>query len=262
MKVTLASDLHLEFGEIQIKNTYNTQILVLCGDICVSQGLKSENSRNYKQFDKFFTQVSNEFEYVLYVLGNHEYYKSKWYQTQQIIREYLKKFSNIYLLEGDEFVVNNINFIGGTLWTNMNNLDPVTMLGIQDLLSDFRVIKNETNGYRSITSQDVVARFTKTLDRFKVLVENKENVVVLTHHAPHSKSVPSQFISQRVTNGAYYSDLSDFILDNPQIKLWMHGHMHNNSDYLIGNCRVVCNPRGYHGYEAQSGNFNPIVIEI
>ena len=63
-------------------------------------------------------------------------------------------------------------------------------------------------------------------------------------------------------NGGYASDLSDFILDHPQIKLWTHGHMHQCFDYMIGSTRVVCNPRGYEGYETDS-HWNPqILLEI
>jgi len=63
-------------------------------------------------------------------------------------------------------------------------------------------------------------------------------------------------------NGGYASDLSNFILDHPQIKLWTHGHMHQCFDYMIGSTRVVCNPRGYEGHEPDS-LWNPqILLEI
>jgi hypothetical protein len=65
-------------------------------------------------------------------------------------------------------------------------------------------------------------------------------------------------------NGAYHSDLSNFILDRPQIKLWTHGHTHHAFDYMLGSCRIVCNPRGYQspGYSEDTG-WDPIkVIEI
>ncbi len=32
----------------------------------------------------------------------------------------------------------------------------------------------------------------------------------------------------------YSSDLNDFIMDHPQIKLWTHGHTHEDFDYMIG----------------------------
>jgi hypothetical protein len=60
-------------------------------------------------------------------------------------------------------------------------------------------------------------------------------------------------------NGAYSSDLNDFILDHPQIKLWTHGHTHEPFDYMIGSTRIVCNPRGYSGYEARADEFDATV---
>ena len=47
-------------------------------------------------------------------------------------------------------------------------------------------------------------------------------------------------------NGGYASELSDYILDHPQIKVWCHGHIHYAFDYMIGDTRIVCNPYGYH----------------
>ena len=58
-------------------------------------------------------------------------------------------------------------------------------------------------------------------------------------------------------NGGYASDLSDLILDNPQIKFWTHGHIHTQFDYMIGTTRILCNPRGYAGYERRAQEFDP-----
>jgi hypothetical protein len=44
--------------------------------------------------------------------------------------------------------------------------------------------------------------------------------------------------------------------------LWTHGHMHDDFDYTIGTCRVVCNPRGYVGHEARANNWQLKTIEI
>jgi hypothetical protein len=63
-------------------------------------------------------------------------------------------------------------------------------------------------------------------------------------------------------NGGYHSDLSEFILDRPGIKLWTHGHTHELFDYMIGSTRVVCNPRGYDGHEAIADNFTLKVVEL
>jgi hypothetical protein len=39
--------------------------------------------------------------------------------------------------------------------------------------------------------------------------------------------------------------MEQFILDNPKIKYWYHGHVHDHFDYTIGQCRIVCEPYGY-----------------
>jgi hypothetical protein len=63
-------------------------------------------------------------------------------------------------------------------------------------------------------------------------------------------------------NGAYSSRLDDFILNHPQIKLWTHGHTHEDFDYMIGTTRVVCNPRGYINYEVRADDFKLKYVEI
>ena len=63
-------------------------------------------------------------------------------------------------------------------------------------------------------------------------------------------------------NGGYSSDLDSFIINHPQIKLWTHGHTHDVFDYVIGETRIVCNPRGYHGYEQRASDFDFLLIEV
>ena len=58
-------------------------------------------------------------------------------------------------------------------------------------------------------------------------------------------------------NGGYFSNLSNFIMDRPQIKVWTHGHTHQRCDYMMGTTRVLCNARGYAGYEKSADDFDP-----
>jgi hypothetical protein len=51
-------------------------------------------------------------------------------------------------------------------------------------------------------------------------------------------------------------------MNNPQIKVWTHGHTHETFDYMVGTTRIVCNPRGYDGYEERAYNFKLEVIEL
>ena len=44
MKIALASDLHLEFADIMLKNTDGADVLLLAGDICVARDLIEDGS--------------------------------------------------------------------------------------------------------------------------------------------------------------------------------------------------------------------------
>ena len=63
-------------------------------------------------------------------------------------------------------------------------------------------------------------------------------------------------------NGGYSSDLDEFILGHPQIRLWTHGHTHEPFDYIIGSTRIVCNPRGYIGHEQRATDFQLKFIDV
>jgi hypothetical protein len=86
--------------------------------------------------------------------------------------------------------------------------------------------------------------------------------VVVGHHAPSKLSTKPEYEDDVLVNGAYSSDLSEFILDRPEIKLWTHGHTHHEFDYMIGDTRIVCNPRGYINYEDQANVFKLKYVEV
>ena len=96
-----------------------------------------------------------------------------------------------------------------------------------------------------------------------VLGENADKrCVVVTHMAPCFKSIDEKYADQQLMNGAYASNLVDFIYERPQIKLWTHGHTHEQFDYTISATRVACNPRGYIGYEPQADIFQVKYIDL
>ena len=85
-------------------------------------------------------------------------------------------------------------------------------------------------------------------------------VVVCTHHQPSFSSVAERYKHETIMNGAFCSNLDEFILDHPQIKLWTAGHTHNAMDYRIGDTRIFVNPRGYPG---EKMDFDPhIILEV
>ena len=305
MKIAIASDVHLEFGDLILKNEENADVLILSGDICVAADFREsdtygivEHGKSQRYYD-FFSRCAFEFPKVLYVAGNHEHYHGDYAETFTILRNYLGRIENLHILDKEHVTIDGVTFIGGTLWTDMNAQDPVTLAHIRGIMNDFRIIQNsaEMVSYKTMvnaydadgnvkldvngqpiqqaefhkrparfTPEDTVQDHKKMLQYIQVttamLGENSNKYVVVGHHAPSKASTHPRYQTEVIMNGAYSSRLDQFILDNPQIKLWTHGHTHEEFDYMIGSTRVVCNPRGYINYEERADNFKLKYVDI
>ena len=291
MKIALASDIHLEFGDILLKNEENADVLILSGDICTANQFKKKPKERMMVKD-FFKRCSFQFPHVVYIMGNHEHYNFDTVDTYNRLKAELADLPNIHVLEKETWEHNDMTFVAGTLWTDMNKGDPLTLWHCNKGMSDFQVIKNSNrlvqhkrNVYhesernedgtlvvKSVdhyqtpskwSPEDSVEDHKKMMDYIKIATENKtKQYVVVTHHAPSPISIAECYRHDTLMNGAFASDLSEFILNRPQIKLWTHGHMHNVSDYMIGDTRVVCNPRGYIGHEQRAKEFKLRYLEI
>jgi len=62
-------------------------------------------------------------------------------------------------------------------------------------------------------------------------------------------------------DAAFGSDLSALILDPGAPALWIHGHVHESRDYVVGGTRVVCNPHGYRSQlQVENPDFDPLLV--
>jgi len=283
MRIQIVSDLHLEFGDINIPNTESADVLILSGDIMVAQDLHDhpESDMNpmtdalYKNmgrrqanacdFRNFLKRCSFQFPHVVYVAGNHEFYHGKFPESIDYLKAECAKFPNVHFLEMDAVTIDDVTFVGGTLWTDMNKGDPLTLHAMSDMMNDFRIIRDSEHGYSRFKPTRAAERHRKTLQYIKTIVaeQHDRKFVVVGHHGPSFQSVHDMYKDQTIMNGGYSSDLSEFIMDRPQIKLWTHGHTHHPFDYVVGSTRVVCNPRGYIGHEACADTYNPYkIVEV
>lgn len=279
MKIAIASDIHLEIADLNLRNTVEADVLVLAGDILVAQDLhdhpepqtpyppeiiRTLGSRQIKaqHYREFIKRVSFQFPHVIVIAGNHEFYHGKWVGSVQTLRNEYSKYPNVHFLERDIITIGNITFVGGTLWTDCNKADPLTLHTIGDMMNDYRMIRRDDMGYTKLRPAHTLGRYRDTLDYFKTVIDDRKDskVVVVSHMAPSFMSIHEKYRHDRLLNGAYYSELSEFILDRPQIKYWIHGHVHTDFDYQIGDCRVVCHPRGYVGFERGNQNDDPYEV--
>lgn len=261
MRIQLVSDLHLEFSDINIQNQNSADVLILSGDIMIASKVNLPNSEYGIRFRDFLKRVSFQFPHVVYVAGNHEFYSDgKFFDGIDQLRAACAVHDNVYFLERDMKIIDDVVFVGGTLWTDMNKFDPLTLHAVRDMMNDYRATVNDKAGFRKLKPADTVERHRETRDYIKHIVrEHKDKrCVVVGHHSPSFQSVHPMYAHEKIMNGAYHSDLSEIMLDNPQIKLWTHGHTHHCFDYMIGESRVVCNPRGYDQYEDTGWDPNKI----
>jgi hypothetical protein len=198
------------------------------------------------------------------VAGNHEFYHGKFHRGLDTLHNECARFSNVYFLENETKVIDEVTFIGCTLWTDMNQGNPLTLHSVRDMMNDYHQIVNDSLGYTKLRPAHTLERHRKSLQYIKQVVQEKRDskFVVVGHHAPSKISIHPRYKDDYLINGAYASDLSEFILDHPQIKLWTCGHIHYAHQYYIGDTLIACNPRGYEGYEADTGWDPDKIIEI
>lgn len=281
MKIRVVSDLHLEFDDVNIINDDGCDTLILSGDILVAQDLYDHpmqptaidaaltngsqgigrRQESALRFREFLSRCSNQFSHVVYVAGNHEFYHGRWIQSLQVLRDECARFSNISFLENETVTIGDYTFVGATLWTDMNRGDPLTLYTVQNGMNDFKIIRHDGLGYIKLRPVHVISRHRDSLEYIKSVVKGdpSKRYVVITHHAPSYQSIHEQYRRDYHLNGAYASDLTDFILDCPQIVLWTHGHVHSPFEYMIGSTKIVCNPRGYERFEDTGWDKNKIV---
>jgi len=209
-------------------------------------------------------RLAKRFKYVVIVLGNHDYWGESLQRAPEKAQEH--GIENVYVLERSSIVLDQVKFIGGTLWTDYNNGDPQIMGAISSIMTadHDRIMVGRDKNRRRVRAHDFfeVHKQTKRYIANNVTRDvTSQKVVVVTHMAPSYQSVNEIYkrgnVSDYISNFAYYSDLDSFIYQYQQnIDLWVHGHMHHVSEYQIGRTRVMCNPKGYLGQD-ENNDFNP-----
>jgi len=277
MKLLILSDLHLEFGTFLVPQV-DCDVVILAGDISVPG---SKAMRWARRLENFGETVP-----IVFVPGNHEFY-------QGVLQTTLKEMAltarscNVHLLAPGEAVIAGIRFLGCTLWTDFELPIQAKTGLLVDSERAMKAAKVHLNDYSSIRwaeaqeasdSPAVAAKSKKRRlapedtralhqsDRAWLAQKLAEPfdgpTVVVTHHAPHRNSLAPHYQSDWLS-ASFVSELPSSFFDVPS--LWIHGHVHASLDYEAGNCRVVCNPRGYlrHGRDQENKQFNPeLVVEL
>lgn len=214
----ITSDTHCEHGMPFPEVDDDIDLLILAGDIGCP----------YRSKSYLMDEIDKPY---IYISGNHEHYN---YRYSDVI-------SDIFSDDFGGMEKSSVDFQGNTyhaccLWTDLSN--PLDLLMYENGLNDCNQIKEWSGNKANI-------EFQKSL---QFLQDNvKKGDIVITHHAPSFQSVNERW-KGNLLNPSFTSNLDAFILESKP-KLWIHGHMHDSCDYMLGETRVICNPSGYsHEY--------------
>jgi predicted phosphodiesterase len=254
-RIRVLSDLHIEFGGLELP-AVEADVAVLAGDVHV--GIESARWS--------FAMAERLGIPVVLVAGNHEHYggsRDPEISLARTITEFraaaAARDGRLVFLERQSVVVAGVRFVGCTLWTDFELFgDPAeAMAHARNAMTDFQVI-NRAPGVR-FTPNDARSEFMAARDFLEAELAKPWSgpTVVVTHHLPSARSVPPRFRDDPLTP-AYASHL-DALVERSSAALWAHGHTHGSADYAIGATRVVCNPRGYVGYELNR-RFDPSMV--
>ena len=248
MKIHLLSDLHNEFSIYQPHTaSFDADVIVLAGDIW-----------NGAKGIAWSRETWPEKE-IVYVPGNHEYYKGHIEFVDTEMKEAAVKAS-VHLLQDCLAVIDGVRFIGATLWTDFRlfgqEFQQEAMAEGKKRLNDFRLI---WMAEWPLLPEQTIDMHNATVNFFSERLTEPFNgkTVVVTHHAPAWASVHPKF-QQHPLSACFASRLNHLF---GKVDLWLHGHMHDSFDYTEDGTRVVCNPRGYdRGAGPENDNFNPALL--
>ncbi len=241
MKLHILNDLHIEFEDFEPPAT-DADVIVLAGDIGVGTG-------GLRWAEAKFPERP-----VIYVPGNHEFY----HHDIALIDELKSEApDNIHVLNDDQVIIGEVRFLGSVLWTDFAVFGEAdkffAMQQARQQMADFSIIQN--HGQR-FTPEDAARLHTASRDWLAVMLAEPfaGKTVVVTHHAPSSRSVHPRYAHDLLTP-AFASKLEN-LMDGGRAALWLHGHMHESFDYEVYGTRVICNPRGY-APKALNPDFRP-----
>ena len=257
MVVGFCSDLHLDHGYHLLFNEDRSlnrniftpaDVLILAGDIIEIRDLfRSPDSSVYwkgTEFRHLLSQLTQAYLHVIYVYGNHEFYGSSIEKCLSQAKLLESEFSNLRILNNESVTIDNVNFFGTTLWSNLSNA--ISEYEARSRMNDYRRI---THLNRSLRPSDTTRFHFDALHRLGEFLKSSADAdnVVISHHAPSRQSKDERF-RESTLNDAYMSDLDSFIIEHSP-SYWLHGHLHCTNNYTIGNTRIMSNPRGYQVYE-------------
>ena len=258
MRIQHLTDCHFDINHRAnakqlIKIDPTADVIALTGDMFNH----AVDTINWIKYD--LLPITSDTQHIVYIFGNHEFYGISIEKALLNADDFVHPRVH-FLKAGRKFELDDVCFIGDTLWTDFEfqsgrlGLPDLNMFYASQSMSDFSYI--EYNG-RTIKPAHTVVFHHRAREEFVESMRQTQckHIVVLSHHGPCGKSVSPRFFNDSL-NAAFVSEILDKYPFPKDIDLWLHGHVHDSFDYLHeSGTRVVCNPIGYLGGGVEGKNF-------
>eukprot|EP01063_Lacrimia_lanifica_P009850 TRINITY_DN16703_c0_g1_i1.p1 TRINITY_DN16703_c0_g1~~TRINITY_DN16703_c0_g1_i1.p1 ORF type:complete len:318 (+),score=117.89 TRINITY_DN16703_c0_g1_i1:171-1124(+) len=245
--IQIASDIHLEMfkdGQEAPRIEPVAPVLALLGDIGYPE------SAIYREF---LAAAARDFEHVLVLAGNHEYYTTTVQGGDCGVEAACAAHGNVHFLQKRRLALDavpGVVFLGCTLWAAFP--DDLKKKAAQ-CVGDFKWVQweEEGAGRRGFGVDDVQRlhddhRAWLEAELEAVKKEGKQ-AVVLTHHAPTDyKTMKGENVDD-VNKAMHACHVEELFL--PPCVLWCFGHTHHNMNCMVRCDRSTCDS----DYESDDG---------
>jgi UDP-2,3-diacylglucosamine pyrophosphatase LpxH len=260
----IASDLHLEgFRGQSVERLVDHFLPLDARDAAAVLVLAGDVSPDIDQLAEFMRLVAPRFARVLYVPGNHEYYRGEYFDWNSRAAENLRRIRGLSFAVDLPGVIEHggVRFVFATLWGDGGDTSEQAA-AIATYLNDFRLIRY---GNAAFTVQCMGARHHEQRKLLAELLESDRGGprAVVTHHMPSYALSHPRF--GNVATGGFAGKCDDMLKGPNAPQLWIHGHTHDTIDRKLHDTRVVCNPAGYYPeWGTQFNNFfaAPKFVEV
>lgn len=242
MRLQVISDLHLSFN----KNANLMDSLLMIDEMCKTDTYLMiagdvEFLSSFSDAKIAFDFLSQNYNQVLVVLGNHDFYNTQftnlsYSEILEQIHVFLLEYQNVHLLDKDIYEHDDFVILGCTLWSHIRT--PV----LRFLMADYICILDDTKEAIDIKhtnewNRECVDWLTKHILKFSGV----KPIIVMTHHLPVDTLVQKKW-QKSVYCEAYANKMSG-LLEHADV--WICGHSHTGKREVINGCLCVMNPYGY-----------------
>jgi predicted phosphodiesterase len=239
------SDTHLDnhadggVGFIRSLDSTGVDVLVIAGDL---------SELGFWRFGEIVQSLCARYPHIVYVLGNHEYWRTPAAKVRKVIQMVTDKYPTFHILRDEVLVIDGQRFVGTTMWWADTYQ---ARLGAKRWI-DFKRVELMAGWV-----WDAIKKSQEFLD-----AEVKPGDIVVTHYLPLHRSIDPRFYGRDGldNDNCYYLNDQAWIFQRGGPKLWVHGHTHAHQDYMAGDTRVVCNAFGNVG--EPTGYVDEFIIEV